>query len=53
MPPAIGYCETTSPNTSATMNWPTPTITIHHIAGGPPIDRLYANSEYTPTSGDR
>jgi hypothetical protein len=45
MPPASGYCDTTSPKTNATSSWPMPTITIHQIAGGPPMARLNANSE--------
>ena len=37
MPPWIGYCETTSPNTSETRSWPAPTMTIQKIEGGPPV----------------
>ena len=39
MPPWIGYCDTTSPNTSETSSWPAPTMTIHQIEGGPPTVR--------------
>ena len=53
MPPARGYWDTTSPKTRATRNCPAPTMKIHQIAGGPPSERLYANSEYTPTKGER
>src|SRR3954454_2019558 len=52
MPPASGNWETTSPKTSATRNCPDPTMKIHQIAGGPPSERLNANSEYTPTKGE-
>jgi len=53
MPPAIGYCETTSPKTSATSSWPVPTMTSQKIEGGPPVLRASAKREYTPTSGER
>ena len=53
MPPWIGYCDTTSPNTSETSSWPAPTMTIHQIEGGPPTVSASANSEYTPTRGER
>ncbi len=45
MPPWIGYCETTSPKTSETRNWPPATMKIQKIEGGPPVAMEMAKSE--------
>jgi hypothetical protein len=44
MPPETGNCETTSPKTMATSNWPRPAMTIAQIIGGPPVLRAKPNS---------
>ncbi len=41
----MGYCDTTSPKTSETVNCPAPTITSHQMEGGPPVAIAVAKSE--------
>src|SRR5205807_3959395 len=53
MPPAIGYCDETSPKVRTTRNCPATTIGIVQMKAGPAVARPKAKSVYTPTTGER
>src|SRR5438477_5160752 len=53
MPPAIGYCDETSPKVRTTRNCPATTIGIVQMKDGPAVASPKAKSVYTPTTGER
>jgi hypothetical protein len=52
-PPEMGNWETTSQNVRQTTNCPRAARKYHQIIGGPPAVMPSANTEYTPTTGDK